>query len=246
MNENINQFFAINNGYDDEEAFQTAVQQSLQTELVPPDRRLRPEIASRYSEATLNNPVSEKACRVIDMVQKTRQKLDELIHMDLTACPPKSPTRSIEEVNASSPVSDRLSESQEIRRQQNEEYQIALANAQAQERARQEEEEEAPEQIDNYGEMIQQKFSEIGEEPQNGLLLAVALPSGQRISRKFNPDTIANDVYIWVAANENMVTSGARLDSFNIVGPTGTILDSQKTLNEQSIASRTLFSIFDV
>ena len=256
----LNRFYEINNGLNDDLALQNAINESLETELIPPNQRFLPEFLSRYDEATLNNPVSEKACQILNTIQKCRAKLNELINMDLSTYQ-KVQTKSNENIDNNSTIEENngnnrnevLSESQLIRMQQNQEYQEALENAQEIERQRHREEEEernneeeAAEQHENYNKSIKEKFREIGEEPSDGLLLAVTLPDSTKITRRFAPNSLGNDVYIWVSSIDSMIESGHHFCGFNLVGPKGAIIEYDKSLHDQNIESRTMFSVLDL
>jgi hypothetical protein len=75
-------------------------------------------------------------------------------------------------------------------------------------------------------------------EPEDGVLITVALPSRKRITRKFDKDGTAGDVVRWVAADDEM--SGAR---FELRLGTGLVVDAKRTLADQGIAARTLLNV---
>ena len=238
MQDNFPQFFLFNNGYNDEDALRYAISQSLDDEITPPSLRHQ-NMLLNFNKNAQPDPVSEKIHQVLEMVKDSRCKINDLISLDITSNL-NNKRHKEEEQN--------LSESQKIIKQQDIEYQEVLALAQKNEEINKihakEEEEEANEQ-QNYPEMIRQKFREIGNEPKNGILLAVSIPNKPKITRHFLPESLGNDVYIWVAANEYMISSGFQHGKFRLISA-GKVLDDQKSLSEQNIQTRTIFSIDDL
>ena len=230
-------FYLFNNGFNDEEALRYAISESLDEEISPP--LFRQNIPASNDKNIQTDPVSEKICQVLDMVKNFKSKISELINLDIS-----SNSQNI----SHSKNEENLSDSQKIRRQQDIEFQEALELAKKEEEMKElrkkEEEEEANEQR-NYPEMIKQKFIEIGNEPNDGILLAVSIPNKPKITRHFAPESFGSDVYIWVAANEFMISSGLHLGKFNLVFA-GKTLDDKKSLIEQDISSKTLFSVVDL
>lgn len=237
MQDELNFLYQYNNGYDENEALNHAIYQSLDEELIPPSRR-HPEDFFQNYENVQTDPVSEKIYQVLSMVKSTRTKINELVNLDITSNPQnKQPKKE-----------ENLSDSQKLRRQQDIEYQEVLKRAQEKEKAdeiRMKEEKGKADEINNYAEMIKQKFKEIGDEPKNGILLAVTLPDGKRLQRNFSPKSFGSDVYIWVAANEQIISSGLHLGDFNLSCATNIVLIDKKTLNDQKIISRTIFSVIE-
>jgi hypothetical protein len=74
-------------------------------------------------------------------------------------------------------------------------------------------------------------------EPEDGVLIAVALPSRKKITRKFDKDATGGDILSWVGTNNEMSSA-----SFELRLGTGHIVDVKKTLVDQGIATRTLLN----
>jgi hypothetical protein len=75
-------------------------------------------------------------------------------------------------------------------------------------------------------------------EPEDGILVAVALPSKKRAARKFDKDAPGGDIARWVATDHEI--SGGK---FELRLGTGQVVDPKKTLAEQGIVARTLLTV---
>lgn len=218
MTRNLNPF----DGYDDDLALRLAIERSLAQEIHQGDS-LTSQIAS-----------------VLDIIKQTKSKINELIEYDVNpvSCDAKDNmnNRTNDTTN-----NNTLDENQRIIREQDREYLEAVALARLQEYEFSEEEEE--EDSSNYEEMIHQRLQDLGHEPENGIMIGVQLPINGRITRKFVPESLGKDVYIWVSAQESMINSEYHYGSFNITAATGVVLDMNSTLSQQNVASRTLFSL---
>lgn len=83
---------------------------------------------------------------------------------------------------------------------------------------------------------------DLEDEPPDGLLIAVQIPEQPRISRRFNPDSSAQQVFIWVASRPELAKKELDFHGFELIGPQNTSLDSSRTLSEQNVANRTIFN----
>ena len=80
------------------------------------------------------------------------------------------------------------------------------------------------------------------DEPPDGLLIAVQIPEQPRISRRFNPDSPAQQVFIWVASRPELADKELDFNEFELIGPQNTSLDGSRTLREQNVVNRTIFN----
>lgn len=237
MQDEINNFFFYNNGYNEQDAINRAISMSLGEEMVPPSQRHNLAEFANY-ENPQTDQVTKKISQVLDMVKNTRAKINELINLDLSSNSQKKLPKK--EAN--------LSETQKIIRDQDAEYQEALKIAQEKEKAEEankKEEKKEVNKVSNYAEMIKQKLKEIGEEPKNGIVLAISLPNGHKMKRVFSQKCLGNDVYIWAASNEQIISSGFKIGKFSLIFGTDMVLNGKKSLYEQKINSKTIFSIID-
>lgn len=238
MQDEITNFYFYNNGYNEQDAINRAISMSLGEEMVPPSQRHNLAEFANY-ENPQTDQVTKKISQVLDMVKNTRAKINELINLDLSSNSQKK--QSKKETN--------LSETQKIIRNQDAEYQEALKIAQEKEKEKEEEANKKGEKevnkMSNYTEMIKQKLKEIGEEPKNGIVLAISLPNGHKMKRVFSQKCLGNDVYIWAASNEQIISSGFKIGKFSLIFGTDIVLNGKKSLYEQKIDSKTIFSIID-
>lgn len=221
---------AINAGLNDDDAFNTAVVQSLQEH----SRQRKPpgdEIIHRLQK--VGELADENEVKILQL-----RKLQFETRIPSNKPIPRVPTikRAIDE--------DPLSASQKIRREQDAEYEEALRAAQEAELNAQQphpEEEDEPAQV-GYAEMIAQRLTEIEAEPSEGITIAVMLPNMERVSRRFTDTAKGEDVYVWIAANEGVQAGGFRLSTFALVGPDGT-LELNEPISQQVSGRRTLLNL---
>jgi hypothetical protein len=127
----------------------------------------------------------------------------------------------------------RLSESQRIRKEQNDNYARALAEVQAEEF-----EAANPQQsVDNYRETVAQRYEGLGPEPEVGITLALQISPENRIFRTFGPSTTIEDLYYWAAFHSDRPPEHIELGT-----PTG-ILPRDGTLADQLLTNRTLVQV---
>lgn len=117
--------------------------------------------------------------------------------------------------------------------------------AQQQEKQIQKQEEEQRQHVINKKKQILDDFAALGKEPANGFVIAVMMPSGKRIMRKFTADQKGKDIITWVAANEEMFKGEEPID-FELKNVINDI-EADKTLEEQRIKGRVMLqlNVFD-
>lgn len=91
-------------------------------------------------------------------------------------------------------------------------------------------------------EKILVQAAELPPEPENGVTIAVVLPSRKRNTRKFANDTIGQVVINWIAADVELIGEGDPIH-FEIRQPTGQLLEADKTLEEQQIQGRVILNV---
>lgn len=92
-----------------------------------------------------------------------------------------------------------------------------------------------------YTQEIQRIASELPSYSE-GVIIAVILPHGNRITRIWDPNSDAAGIYIWCAADDKMAKNVIRLGSFVIVKANGEILDPSAKIGEQINSHATLFN----
>ncbi|OHT14985.1 hypothetical protein TRFO_14655 [Tritrichomonas foetus] len=146
-----------------------------------------------------------------------------------------------------------MTESQVIRNIQNMEYVLAQEEAYQKEldeirkiEAAELAEKQLKEQKEKEENELRRIISEIPAEPQKGTSIAIQLPDGRRVVRKFDENSIGLYVYAWVC--EQTIKMGdlkLGLNSFNLVPTYGNneTVKKNKTLKEQGIAGRVFLAI---
>ena len=94
-----------------------------------------------------------------------------------------------------------------------------------------------------YEDLLAKKIEALGEEPPDGILIAIQIATVPRIARRFSVTDDADFVYIWVASRPEVVSRGLRYGGFELIGPQNTLLAIGKTLAEQNIVHRTIFNV---
>lgn len=159
--------------------------------------------------------------------------------------PPRTPPRP-----KSNPV---LTESMEIRQIQDIEYIEAVEREK--QKAREEEQkkrleenkiklEEAKKQKRANDVLMQ--FNSLAPEPEKGTIIAVQMPNGKRITRKFDPSVKGVQIYAWIAGQtlDSPEEEKLFLDSFEVNTTIGkTKVDIEKTLVEQELTGRIMLII---
>jgi hypothetical protein len=143
--------------------------------------------------------------------------------------------------------------SDEIRRTQNEEFVIAESLAQKRIKDDQERKDEEQrvrvEQVRlekenraNVRNVIRQRAAALPEESKDGILIAITLPSRGRIQRKFRSSEPAQDVFAFVADNEELFDENGDPLEFELSQGKGDLI-RDKTLAEQGVTGRTLLRV---
>jgi hypothetical protein len=94
-----------------------------------------------------------------------------------------------------------------------------------------------------YSQQIQAAVKELGPESPHGIVIAVLLPSGMRITRTFGFDSPASMVYIWCAGDEKMIKDMAKPGTFVILKRDGIALRPRETVRNQLSEPRVLLNV---
>lgn len=148
-------------------------------------------------------------------------------------------------------IPEELTNTTQLIRAQDEEYQRAIREAQERERAIEAREREAREQEEAARRQEQQEqeerdvlreiAQEIPPEPADGIQIAFTMQNGQRKRRKFAKDTLGDILYFFIIG-ELMQLGEETVPKFTLKFPGGE-LERGKTLEEQNIRDRTMFQI---
>ena len=83
----------------------------------------------------------------------------------------------------------------------------------------------------------------LGEEPEDGVPVAVNLPSTRRIVRKFAVESKGEDIYTWVAGEDEMFQDDMVPLKFDLRMVLGQMLERDKTLDEQKLQRKFLLNV---
>jgi hypothetical protein len=97
----------------------------------------------------------------------------------------------------------------------------------------------------SYEDVIMKRSQLLDAEPVDGLLIAVQAPQLPRLSRRFAIDAIGDSVYVWVASQPEIIESGLKYGTFELVSaaPQSGLLAVTKTLTEQNVQNRSVFHL---
>ncbi|KAH0786962.1 surface protein [Histomonas meleagridis] len=84
---------------------------------------------------------------------------------------------------------------------------------------------------------------QIPEEPENGVCIAVVLPNGRRVQRKFSPSTKGEVIYQWVSGFEELFENELNPISFSLVQVLGVRVNEDETIEEQKMRNRVLLNV---
>jgi hypothetical protein len=146
------------------------------------------------------------------------------------------------------PVEDpKTKQDQELREHQNAEFEKAEDEAREIEQKVAAETRIVEQQLADVQAMrssIRKRAEQIPPEKANGIAIAICFPDQKRILRKFDPTQSAEDVWAFVANNDQMFDGANRPMSFEIAFGTGnSVLDKTRTLAEQGITGRTMMRV---
>ena len=102
-----------------------------------------------------------------------------------------------------------------------------------------EEEEQRKEEVRKK---IIDEFNALGDEPVDGFQIAVQMPSGKRIVRKFKAENMGINVYQWINYQEEMFDQNGDPIDYELQQVMVKI-EKDKTLQEQNIKKRTLLTV---
>lgn len=128
---------------------------------------------------------------------------------------------------------DLITEHRTLQQEQNHEYEEVLRAAKEMELKK--------EKVDPK-KAILEAASRLPPEPEDGVALAVVLPSHKRLARKFARTAKGEDVVTWVSAQEELLNLEDPV-KFELRQAAGDIITKDKTLEEQGIVRRTLFNV---
>ena len=229
-------FAWINGDLNEDEAFRNAIAASLE------DSRRAPAVSS----SGVDN-IIVRSRKVVDLTDKIEEKMVRLSKMKFPTRLEQNEIPQLPRIKELEPQ-EAMNATQRLRRQQDAEYEAALAQAQAQQEAEEQEhhEEEHEEEIEapqeEYSGMLAARVAALAPEPEAGLTIAIQLSNTSRFSRRFVEDVKGDEVYVWAASLEPVRLDGFRLGSFDLHGPDG-ILDPDAPLNSQIQGRRVLFNI---
>ena len=233
-------FAWINGDLNEDEAFRNAIAASLE------DSRRAPAVTS----SGVDN-IIVRSRKVVDLTDKIEEKMIRLSKMKFPTRLEKNKIPQLPKIKEVEPQ-ETLNATQRLRRQQDAEYEAALAQAQAQQEAEEQQqqeqhhEEEHEEEIEapqeEYSGMLAARVAALKPEPEKGLTIAIQLSNTTRFSRRFVEDVKGDEVYVWTASLEPVQLEGFRLGSFDLHGPDG-ILNPDAPLNSQIQGKRVLFNI---
>jgi hypothetical protein len=92
---------------------------------------------------------------------------------------------------------------------------------------------------------IRQRADQIPPEPANGVTIAICMPDSKRVTRKFGVDDSAENVFAFVANNDQMFDEKANPFRFDLAQgrPGLPNLDRKRTLAQQGVCGRILLRV---
>ena len=97
--------------------------------------------------------------------------------------------------------------------------------------------------------LVQQKNSildlskELPDEPEDGICIAVVLPNGKRVQRKFPPTSKGKIIYQWISGFEEMFENELTPIRYTLVQVLGVKVIEDETLQEQKMRNRVLLNV---
>jgi hypothetical protein len=125
-------------------------------------------------------------------------------------------------------------ESQVLRRQQEEEFALALDES----RREEEENERAEGERRARWEGFVAQFRALPPEPATGTTIQAVMPAGKKVTRTFEPDTLGELLYVW-CAGQTVDAQNLLPEQIDIVAPVGNVrVDRHVGLREQGISGK--------
>lgn len=87
-----------------------------------------------------------------------------------------------------------------------------------------------------------EKSKFLPDEPQEGILIAIVLPTNKRVTRKFLRTELADDVYTWIAV-EQYINKNEDLPDFKLSTYNNQVLNAENSLESQGIGNRVLLRV---
>lgn len=144
-----------------------------------------------------------------------------------------------------------MNESQQIVRDQDDEYRAACEQATRDEihansdlHFQENEALIAEDERNNKEAEVMRLYYQLPPEPATGTTIATIL-NGERIMRKFSPQEPAANVYAWIAGENNLSDTPDKLfvDNFELRLPGGVVIDPTQTLEEQALKGRIMVQV---
>lgn len=123
----------------------------------------------------------------------------------------------------------------EIRRKQDEEYEQALKDA--------EEKDSKLKETKNQYKLNKEKFNNLPPEPKEGIKLAFQMPSGKRLIRMFDKESLGEDLYVFIGIQEELYDKDSNQISYLLIQDSFKQISRKFTLDEQNISNRTLIRV---
>jgi hypothetical protein len=96
--------------------------------------------------------------------------------------------------------------------------------------------------IEELRDLIRERASEIPPEPMNGIMIAICFPDMKRLTRKFGLDESCENIFAFVANDEQMFDDNSGPLKFSLM--VGIVsLNKEQTLAQQGLTTRTLVRV---
>jgi hypothetical protein len=97
----------------------------------------------------------------------------------------------------------------------------------------------------SYEDVITKRSQLLKAEPFDGLIIAVQAPGLPWFSRHFAPDATGDSIYLWIAAQPEIIESGLKYGAFELIGaaPQNRLLAVTRTLTDQNVQSWSVFRL---
>jgi hypothetical protein len=98
---------------------------------------------------------------------------------------------------------------------------------------------------ENARQIIRRRADQLPPEPENGVTIAICLPDLKRVTRKFGAEEKGENVFVFVAKEDQMFDENWRPRKFELAmgGPGSPNLDRTRTLGQQGINRRSLLRV---
>ena len=240
--------------YNEDEAYNNAIRESLAAQLIPPEQRGIPTNIQGNETGT-----QIKVREMLASIDMCRDKIKELMELDLNKKPAPKPSPNSKRLSPNiSRISqnDSLDSTQQLIRQQDEDF-YAAENRQLRIEAEEEEMEEDEDgfltfddSIGSHEEDDDAKISDSDTDTDDFvnslftddlIVIKIRLPKESK-EFSFQPTALGQKVYDKVSKKIGDQLNVTDLGNFEIVDALGVVLQKDKTLEEQGIRSKTIFT----